>query len=271
MENLERPNYYAIIPADVRYCKDLTANAKLLYGEITALCNKTGTCWASNKYFANLYGVQPTRISEWVKQLEQAHFVTIRTVNGGQRGIRLGPLLENMGTPSGKAEAPLLEKQKSSTSVTDRGANTTTNNTKNKGSDSVSLEDNNSFPLGPESTARARALLPQLIEIINPKEKPTADRLRVLNGRLKDYTEEEIIGSARAFSKSEWHRKNKQMSVDNLIAPSKFGRWYAQRVEAGSNEVVPDFYEDEDGNHYWRGEKITPENQDRILKERMED
>ena len=47
-----KPNYYAIIPAEVRYNEKLTANSKLLFGEITALTNKTGVCWANNKYFA---------------------------------------------------------------------------------------------------------------------------------------------------------------------------------------------------------------------------
>ena len=50
----EKPNYYAIIPAEVRYSKVLTPNAKLLYAEITALCNMNGKCTASTEYFCRL-------------------------------------------------------------------------------------------------------------------------------------------------------------------------------------------------------------------------
>ena len=59
----EKPNYYAIIPAEVRYDKQLKPNEKLLYGEITSLATKTGECWASNNYFADLYEVEPETIT----------------------------------------------------------------------------------------------------------------------------------------------------------------------------------------------------------------
>lgn len=70
-------SYYAIIPANVRYDENLTPNAKLLYGEITALCNEKGFCWASNYYFANLYRVKKETISRWISQLNNKKYISI--------------------------------------------------------------------------------------------------------------------------------------------------------------------------------------------------
>lgn len=67
--------YYAIIPANVRYDKDLVPNAKLLYGEITALCNEKGYCWASNQYFAELYNVSDRTIKNWISQLTDKGYI----------------------------------------------------------------------------------------------------------------------------------------------------------------------------------------------------
>ena len=65
----ENPTYYAIIPAEVRYDETLKDKAKLLYGEITCLSNKNGYCYASNKYFADLYKVSVTTISTLISNL----------------------------------------------------------------------------------------------------------------------------------------------------------------------------------------------------------
>ena len=73
---MTKPNYYAIIPAKVRY-SSLKPNAKLLYGEITALSNKLGYCFATNNYFAELYGVNKNTVSRWLTDLKKLGFITI--------------------------------------------------------------------------------------------------------------------------------------------------------------------------------------------------
>lgn len=73
MEN--QKSYYAIIPANVRYDERLTPNAKLLYGEITALCNEKGYCWANNEYFSSLYNVSKVSISKWINSLIEFGYI----------------------------------------------------------------------------------------------------------------------------------------------------------------------------------------------------
>lgn len=76
----DKPSYYAIIPANVRYDERLTDKAKLLYGEITCLTNKTGECWASNQYFADLYGVSKQTISNTISSLIKYGYLTSELV-----------------------------------------------------------------------------------------------------------------------------------------------------------------------------------------------
>ena len=72
---MTKPNYYAVIPAKVRYNKKLTPNAKLLYAEITALCNMNGKCTASTQYFCRLYEVSRSSIQNWLKLLEDNNYI----------------------------------------------------------------------------------------------------------------------------------------------------------------------------------------------------
>ena len=72
----EQRGYFAVIPANVRYDKRLKANSKLLYGEITALCNDKGFCWATNDYFSDLYNVNKETISRWISELIKYGYLT---------------------------------------------------------------------------------------------------------------------------------------------------------------------------------------------------
>ena len=83
---MQKPNYYAVIPAEVRYSKKLTPNAKLLYAEITALCNMNGKCTASTEYFCKLYEVSRVSIQKWLKILEDNNY--IKRVNIYKQGSK---------------------------------------------------------------------------------------------------------------------------------------------------------------------------------------
>ena len=83
---MQKPNYYAVIPADVRYNKNLSPNSKLLYAEITALCNMNGKCTATTDYFCKLYEVSRISIQKWLKILEQNNY--IKRVNIYKQGSK---------------------------------------------------------------------------------------------------------------------------------------------------------------------------------------
>ena len=73
-------SYYAVIPAYIRYDQNLTPNAKLMFGEITALSNEKGYCFASNKYFSELYNVSVVSISKWINQLKEKKYIEVKMI-----------------------------------------------------------------------------------------------------------------------------------------------------------------------------------------------
>lgn len=123
----EHRSYYAIIPANVRYDKRLKPNTKLLYGEITALCNERGFCWAGNEYFADLYGVNKETISRWVSDLIKFGYLNREIIyKEGTNQIINRYLRINQYPIDEKRNTPIDEKVKdNNTSI-----NNTFNNTK---------------------------------------------------------------------------------------------------------------------------------------------
>lgn len=82
---MENPNYFSILIADVRYDKELKANEKLLYSEISALTTKNGYCTAKNNYFAKCYGVHKDTIADWISNLKSKGYILIKTVRSGKK------------------------------------------------------------------------------------------------------------------------------------------------------------------------------------------
>ena len=80
MDNVRenRPAFTAQLPPAVRYSSELGSTAKLLFAEVSALCLAEGFCWASNGYFAELFGVTKVQISRLLRQLSDADFVEIK-------------------------------------------------------------------------------------------------------------------------------------------------------------------------------------------------
>lgn len=133
----QQKSYYAIIPANVRYDKDLAPNAKLLYGEITALCNEKGYCWASNQYFAELYGVSVLSVKRWVNSLVNKGYVyrtlTYKTNSKevDKRILSIDSGIKIDTTSVQKCYDPSIKNDTSSSIKNDTDNNTSINNTFN--------------------------------------------------------------------------------------------------------------------------------------------
>jgi hypothetical protein len=73
----DKPAYFAILTADVRYCDNLNDGEKLLFAEITALSNKDGFCRAKNSFFAGVFGVSESTIKRRLRGLKKIGFIKI--------------------------------------------------------------------------------------------------------------------------------------------------------------------------------------------------
>ena len=119
----EKPGYWAVIPAKVRYDEELRPNAKLLYAEITALSNAEGYCWASNDRLAAWYGISPKTVGALIQQLAEKGYITVELLRDESRAITgrriwidrptdaAPPILKNEETPLKNEETPILKNE----------------------------------------------------------------------------------------------------------------------------------------------------------------
>lgn len=77
MPEHQKPSYWAVLPATVRYDVELPPNAKLLWAEISSLCDTNGYCFASNKYFAQNFELDTSTIQRLIKALADRGYVRV--------------------------------------------------------------------------------------------------------------------------------------------------------------------------------------------------
>ena len=94
-----KPQYWGVLPAEVRYCPGLPASAKVLYTEISALTQMDGICVKDNAYFCQLYKISERTLQGHLKALAAQGFIAILDGDGGQGRRRIyagiNPLAQN--------------------------------------------------------------------------------------------------------------------------------------------------------------------------------
>lgn len=122
---MEKPNYFAMMPASVRYDEKLKPMEKIIYAEITALVNIKGFCYATNQYFSKLYGVHKNTISIWINNLMKYGYIkvkyVVREVEGQKRQERRIYIVKERGTKKAEEgfQEKIVEEEKKECIVTD--------------------------------------------------------------------------------------------------------------------------------------------------------
>lgn len=121
--NAEKPSYWAVLPAAVRYDEELRPNAKLLYAEITALTNVRGYCWISNERLGEYFGISPKTVGSLIQQLAGRGYIKVELLRDEKQAItgrRLWiarpdgpcpPILKNEDTPLKNEDTPILKNE----------------------------------------------------------------------------------------------------------------------------------------------------------------
>lgn len=92
----QKPNFYSITPAPVRYNNKLQPMARIIYGEITALSNKYGYCSAKNTYFAKVFDLSIRQVTFLLAQIEKFKYIKMVYTNRTNRKIY--PLMDIYGS-----------------------------------------------------------------------------------------------------------------------------------------------------------------------------
>lgn len=105
LEEMKRRFKGIWIPAELWLSKDLTSQEKIFIAEVDSLCNEQSGCYASNKYFAEFFGISADRVSKIISHLVEDGYLhrEIRYKEGTKEieSRMLRPLKVSVYTPGG--------------------------------------------------------------------------------------------------------------------------------------------------------------------------
>ena len=106
MSEKNKPSYWAVLPASVRYDPKLPPTAKLLYAELSALADATGYCFAYNEYFEKNFEWSERSIQRLLKALEGRGYISIDVIRDEQTNAVIERRVYAGINPAGKIAPP---------------------------------------------------------------------------------------------------------------------------------------------------------------------
>ena len=234
----DKPSYYSILTADVRYDEKLSASEKLLFSEITALSNKHGYCTAGNGYFSKLYNVSDRSVTRWIKHLKELgylKYVPIYKKDSKEVDERRLYPLTNSKEPldknvyGGRQKCPRpLDKNVEDNITSINNINTNNDIKENSNKSNSSNKDNFDY----------KKFIEWFNELSDKNFRNTETNRKLIRARLNEgYTKEDIAKVVR-FKVNQWKdntKMNKYLRFTTLFAPTNFSN-YLQEVEDNSPE-----------------------------------
>lgn len=226
----DKPSYYSILTADVRYDERLKnhADCKVLYSEITALSNKYGYCKASNKYFSELYGRPTPTISKWINLLKKLGYIKVEMIYKENSKEIKERRLYPISTPiNADINTGINVDVKGGINVDVKDNITSINNINNNNKEN-SNKDNFDY----------KKFIEWFNELSDKNFRNTETNRKLIRARLNEgYTKEDIAKVVR-FKVNQWKdntKMNKYLRFTTLFAPTNFSN-YLQEVEDNSPE-----------------------------------
>lgn len=244
----ERKAYYAVIPATIRYDNNLKDKAKLLYGEITALTNEKGFCWATNSYFADLYKVTKETVSRLLKNLSDNGYIRIQLVYKNKEIIGRKIYIETS-IPNDKniirycqnSQEPIDENDSYPIDEKVKENNTSINNTINTTLDNTISKDIVSGTKVQQVIETWNTLNLQKLISVNTG----TTRYKLLNARIKEYGIDKVLDAIKSINKSPFlkgqNNKNWTITFDWFIKPNNFPKVLEGNYlnKNGNEEIQP--------------------------------